>query len=80
MYIGKQQNFEVDFVAEKQGERLYIQVCYWLTEDNIVREFKPLEQIDDNYEKFVLSMNSYTNGNNNGIRQKNIIDFLLQSD
>ena len=80
VYIGKQQNLEVDFVAEKQGERLYIQVCYWLTEDNIVREFKPLEQIDDNYEKFVLSMNSYTNGDNNGIRQRNIIDFLLQSD
>jgi len=77
--IGKQGSCEVDFVATKTDERLYVQVCYVLTEDNTNREFNPLEAIDDNYEKIVLSSDSLISFNRNGIKQKNIIDFLLES-
>jgi len=46
---------EVDFVANRADDRLYIQVCYILTPENTDREFAPLEAISDNYEKLVLS-------------------------
>lgn len=75
--IGKQGSCEVDFVATKTDERLYVQVCYILTEDNTQREFEPLEMIDDNYEKIVVSMDSLIPFNRHGIRQRNIIEFLL---
>ncbi len=77
--IGKQGSCEVDFVATKTDERLYVQVCYVLTEDNTKREFEPLEAIDDNYKKVVISTDSLISFNRNGIRQRNIIEFLLDS-
>ncbi len=76
--IGKQDLAEIDFVANKTNNRLYIQVCYILTQDNTDREFKPLEKIGDNYEKLVLSMDSLLSFNRKGISQMNIVDFLLQ--
>lgn len=79
VYIGKQQDAEVDFVAERNGERLYIQVCYLLTEENRKREFEPLVKIQDNFEKAVLSMNEMTGRGYEGIRHKNIVEFLLES-
>ena len=75
--IGKQGPAEVDFVANRVDEKLYIQVCYVLTPDNMDREFGPLEAISDNYEKLVLSMDTMLRINRGGIRQKNIVDFLL---
>lgn len=77
--IGKQDVAEVDFVANRTDDRLYVQVCYVLTEDNTEREFHPLESIADHYEKVVLSTDSLMNFNRNGIRQKNIVDFLIQA-
>ena len=77
--IGKQDVAEVDFVANRTDDRLYVQVCYVLTEDNTEREFLPLETISDHYEKVVLSTDSLLSFNRNGIRQKNIMDFLLQA-
>lgn len=77
--IGKQGVQEVDFVATQTDERLYVQVCYILTEDNTQREFEPLEAIDDNYEKIVVSTDSLINFNRKGIRQRNIIEFLLDT-
>lgn len=75
--IGKQGSAEVDFVADKGNDRLYVQVCYVLTDENTNREFAPLEAIDDNYEKVVISTDSLMNFNRGGIKQKNILDFLL---
>lgn len=75
--IGKQDVAEVDFVANRADERLYIQICYILTPENTEREFAPLENIRDNYEKMVLSMDTLLHINRGGIRQRNIIDFLL---
>ena len=77
VYIGKQGTAEVDFVANRGDDRLYIQVAYVLTEENTEREFTPLEAIMDNYEKIVISTDSLININRGGICQKNIIDFLL---
>lgn len=75
--IGKQGAAEVDFVCERGNQRIYIQVTYVLTEDNTEREFAPLEAIKDNYEKMVISTDSLISFSRNGIRQKNIVDFLL---
>ena len=77
--IGKQDVAEVDFVASRTDERLYIQVCYVLTPENTEREFGPLEAISDNYEKLVLSTDTLLRINRGGIRQKNIVDFLLEA-
>ena len=74
--IGKQDVAEVDFVANRADDRLYIQVCYVLTPENTDREFAPLEAISDNYEKLVLSTDTLLRINRDGIRQKNIINFL----
>lgn len=76
--VGKQGTAEIDMIAEKADERIYIQVCYLLTEENIEREFAPLEAVSDNYEKIVLSMDSVSGINRGGIRQKNLLDFLLE--
>lgn len=76
--IGKQDTAEVDFVADRSDERLYIQVCYILTPENIDREFAPLEAIADNYEKLVLSADTLLRVNRSGIRQQNIMEFLLE--
>ena len=75
--IGKQGVAEVDFVANQTDDRVYIQVCYVLTEENTDREFIPLEVIADNYPKMVLSTDTLLQFNRNGVRQKNIIEFLL---
>ena len=77
IHIGKQGSYEVDFVASRLDEMLYTQVCYILTKDNTKREFTPLELINDNYEKVVISTDSLINFNRNGIKQRNIIEFLL---
>ena len=78
VYIGKQGVAKVDFVAERADNRLYIQVCYILTPENMEREFAPLEAIADNYEKLVLSTDTLLSINRGGIRQKSIRSFLLE--
>lgn len=77
--IGKQGSCEVDFIATETSERLYVQVCYVLTDENTQREFEPLEAIEDNYEKIVVSTDSLMSFNRNGIRQRNITEFLLDT-
>ena len=76
--IGKQGVAEVDFVADRADERVYLQVCYVLTPENTDREFSPLEKISDNYEKLVLSTDTLLRINRGGIRQKNIVAFLKE--
>lgn len=76
--IGKQGVTEVDFIANKRDTRLYLQICYVLTPENTEREFYPLENINDNYEKLVLTTDTLLDINRHGIRQKNIVEFLLE--
>ncbi|NLN84334.1 MAG: ATP-binding protein [Firmicutes bacterium] len=81
VFVGKTNRYEVDFIAEIKTERgidrKYIQVAYLLaTKETREREFRLLEEIKDNYEKIVLSMDLLTN-DSEGINHKNIIDWLL---
>lgn len=77
--IGKLNNLEIDFVCTKtNNEKIYIQVAYLLvSEDTIKREFLPFEKINDNYPKYVISMDRF-DMSRNGIKHLNIINFLLK--
>lgn len=78
--IGKLGNTEVDFVAERQGEYTYFQVTADMSaQETFEREMRPLKLIRDNYEKIVLTADHLTAGNYNGIRVKNLTDWLLES-
>ena len=78
--IGKIENKEVDFIAEADGGRAYIQVSYLLADDAVKeREFSPLELIPDNYPKYVLSMDGF-DMSRNGIVHLNLLKFLLSDD
>jgi len=79
MSIGVIDQMEIDFIAEKQNEKKYIQVCYSLGSETVIeREFGNLEKIKDNYEKIVVSMDRFFPSERNGILHRNIIDFLLE--
>ena len=76
--VGKFKDQEIDFVAEKNGQPLYLQVCYLLADDTTVqREFGVLESIHDNFPKYVLSMDT-VDRSRNGITNMNIADWLLE--
>jgi hypothetical protein len=78
VYVGKIDEYEVDFVIVDGSDLEYIQVTYLLaTDSTIEREFSALERINDNYPKTVLSMDRI-DCSRNGIRHLNIIDFLLR--
>lgn len=75
--VGKFKDKEVDFIAQKQEKRIYIQVTYLLaSEETVRREFGVYEEIRDNYPKYVVSMDEIDRSQN-GIIHKNIWDFLL---
>lgn len=70
---------EVDFVAEKKGQREYFQVCYQMSDtDTTEREFRVLEQLPDNYPKTVLSMDEIDLGRN-GIQHRYLPQWLLEA-
>lgn len=75
--VGKCQNAEIDFVAQKQGILTYFQVTADMTaEETFNREICPLQEIRDNYEKIILTMDYLTPGNYEGIRVINVLDWL----
>jgi hypothetical protein len=77
--VGVLDQAEIDFVAERHGERLYVQVAYLLAgPDTLEREFGNLERIPDNYPKLVLSMDEVGPDERNGIQRKHLVDFLLE--
>ena len=79
--IGKSNDYEVDFVAENPNEIKYYQVTRSLVNDDVkTRELRSLENIADNYEKIILTMDKSINNDYNGIKIINIIDFLLEDD
>ncbi|PIR17332.1 MAG: ATPase [Deltaproteobacteria bacterium CG11_big_fil_rev_8_21_14_0_20_49_13] len=68
---------EIDFIGEKDGERLYVQVAYLITDENREREFGNLLEIDDNYPKLVVSMDTLIGGSSyKGIKHVNLRHFL----
>jgi hypothetical protein len=76
VYTGKIAGKEIDFIAEKDNEKKYIQVAYILSDDRVIqREFGNLELIPDNYEKVVVSLDDIQMGNKNGIKHINAWTF-----
>jgi predicted AAA+ superfamily ATPase len=79
VYVGKLDTQEIDFVCEKQGQLLYVQVAYLLADKKTQeREFGNLLKIADNFPKYVVSMDE-VDLSQKGILHKNIKDFLLGS-
>jgi hypothetical protein len=78
--VGVLDEGEIDFVAERKDERIYIQVAYLLAEESTVTmEFGNLERIRDNYPKLVLSLDEYFPADRRGICHLHIRDFLISS-
>lgn len=77
VYVGKKGDTEIDFIAEKQGKKIYIQVAYLLANDETIkREFSVFNSVKDSYPKYVVSMDDL-DFSQNGIIHKNIKEFLL---
>lgn len=78
VYIGKTPDGKVDFVATRQGEKLYVQVTQEITSEKTEkREYERLLEIHDNYPKYVLLTNDFAGGNHEGIQTMHVADFLL---
>ncbi|MBN1622830.1 MAG: ATP-binding protein [Clostridia bacterium] len=80
VFVGKEGNREVDFIAMKGDDRIYIQVAYLLASNEVIeREFQPLLAIRDAYPKTVLSMDRVPIGPRDGIKHQYILDFLMNN-
>ena len=76
--IGKIDNSEVDFIATKADNKIYVQVTESMTSEDVrKRELSPLQKISDNYEKIILSLNPGMDSSYNGIKSINLIDWLI---
>ena len=78
VYVGQGANCEIDFIARRRDETMYIQVAYLLASpETIEREFAPLLNIRDNFPKYVLSMDEFDFGRQ-GVQHRHIRDWLLE--
>lgn len=79
--VGVYRDFEIDFVAVKPGNKIYIQVTQSIIDENVLnREIRALAAIDDNYPKMILSMDHHFSTDYEGIQFINIIDYLLEQE
>jgi hypothetical protein len=79
VYTGKLAEREIDFIAERRDERIYIQVAFTISEEKTYkREFGNLLSIKDNYPKYVITMDEYTGRNEQGIICKSLRKWLLE--
>ena len=77
VFIGKFDDKEVDFIAEKRNEKVYIQVAYKLDNmQTVEREFSVLQSINDNFPKYVVTLDEFWKDNIGGIKHVHISDFL----
>ncbi|HED37962.1 MAG TPA: ATP-binding protein [Ignavibacteria bacterium] len=77
VHVGVLKNLEIDFVAQKGGEKLYIQVAYIMTNEKVKeREFGNLNLINDNYPKYVVSLDPVQIGSYKGIKHLHLREFL----
>ena len=81
VYVGKTSDGEIDFVAIRQNEKIYVQVTQEInSEKTEKREYNRLLEIPDNYPKFVLTTDEFAGGNYEGIKTMHIADFLLSAE
>lgn len=76
VYIGKNETKEIDFVAVRRDERIYVQVCRNLPEES-GREIANLLEIKDHHPKYVATLDEFAGGNINCIKIVHLADFLL---
>lgn len=79
VYVGKNETKEIDFVAVRRDERIYVQVCRTLPEQSD-REITNLLEIKDHYPKYVVTLDELASGNINGVKIIHLADFLLCND
>lgn len=76
--VGKLGDREIDFVAEKQGKRVYVQVTQSMADPRVVkRELEPLQMLKDNYDKYILTLYKGMDDDADGVHILSLIDFLL---
>jgi len=81
VYVGKLEGYEIDFIATRQDEKIYVQVAQEIQSNSTrEREYGRLLEIEDNYPKYVLLNDDYAGGNYQGIKTIHIADFLLNND
>ena len=81
VYVGKTSDGEIDFVAVRQNEKIYVQVTQEInSEKTEKREYNRLLEIPDNYPKFVLTTDEFAGGNYEGIKTMHLADFLLSAE
>lgn len=78
VFVGKNGTLEVNFMTSKDEAVLYLQVCCQLAPENLEREIAPLKQIKDNYPKLVLTLSDLMTGDIEGIKVRNLVDFLAE--
>lgn len=76
VYIGKNADKEIDFVATSRNDKIYVQVCKELPKESD-KQIENLMKIKDNYPKLVVTLDDYAGGNINGIKIVHLVDFLL---
>lgn len=77
IHVGVIGDKEIDFIAEKNGSKLYLQVCYLLSDEKVKqREFGNLSLINDNYPKYVISLDEFAPANLNGIKHMHLKELL----
>lgn len=77
--IGKMDDYEIDFICEKNNERIYVQVCYLIADETVrERELRPFYKIKDNYPKYLLTMDTIPESQTDGIIRKYIPAFVCQ--
>ncbi|MCM1295238.1 MAG: ATP-binding protein [Muribaculaceae bacterium] len=79
VYIGKNETKEIDFVAVRRDERIYVQVCRNLPKESD-REVANLLELKDHYPKYVVTLDEFAGGNINGVRIVYLADFLLRGE
>ena len=78
--VGRAGNNNINFVCDKRGEKLYVQVtCLLASEETIAREFGAYDSIRDNFPKYVVSLDEF-DMSRDGIKHRNIRDFLLMDE
>ncbi len=79
VYVGKLGEKEIDFIAEKPNEKIYVQVSYTIAnKQTFDREIEPLKSVKDNYKKYLVTMDSLARGNSEGIEIAYLPNFLLK--
>lgn len=81
VFVGGYNSKEIDFVAQKNNSKIYVQVSYLLSDEKVIeREFSNLMLIADNYPKYVVSLDEVSFGNYNGILHVRAWDFIMFQD